>query len=349
MNLHYRHTRNISNTREMERTVLALFESYQRLGEDSLNESLSTGRMSDFLFEADDAAVESSVKEARDAAMRSLDELEETGKTLNNSKAIAEFVKQLRQRLASVVLDSGKFRSIKDFAGITIKQISYIGDTLSQAIKSIDSAIDAMIASMDTLKIDWKSRQYASRNLETIVDLWLKKQADKSINIDKFKEGIKQKMLNTTQGGKGFFSTIMSLLKGASVEKITVSGDQFADDLLKCKPALIEQYLNGPLPNRAKGPPPVGEEIKKVVQTSGSDEKTIAAALPVGAQVSKFSKDEWSALLKKPDDLKDAINDRAKKLGVSGGIIERRGSAHHTAPVLVERWERLAGIRGDAR
>lgn len=352
MNLHYRYTRSATDTREMERSLLSLFELYQRLSVDSLNESLTAGRMSDFLFEADEAAVEASAKEARDAAMRSLDELEQTGQTLNNSKAIAQFVKELRQRLASVVLDSGKSRSVKDFAGITIKQISYIGDTLSQAIKSIDSAIDAMIASMKTMKIDFESEDKREVSIADIIQSYANNNKGSGITVDKFKQGIQQKMLKSTEGRKGFFSTIMSLLKGASVEKITVSGEQFANDLLTCTSTQIEEYLNGPLPKRVEGPPPAGEQVKNLSQISGSDAKSIENSQPPGTKVSKFTKDEWTELVKQkgssPEDLKQDINTRAEKMGISGGIIEgRQNKFHSRSTVLTERWEKLAGIKGN--
>ena len=351
MNLHHRYTRSISNTREMERTVLALFESYQRLDTDILGESLTSGRMSDFLFEADETEVETKVKEARDAAIKKLDEFEQVAVTLNNSKAINEFVKQMRARLAKVTLDSGGFRSLKDFAGITVKQMSFVGDGISQAIKSVDSAVDATVASLETLKIDYKSEVDKGSSIGVVIERHLAKNNVPGMSRDKFKQGIQQKMAKRTgKGGAGFFSQIMSMLKGSTTEPIVMSSEQFAKDLLACTGEQIEAYLKGPGPSAAESSAaPAADQVQAIVQTAGVDQKSIDNALPAGSKPTKITPSEWTELLRKPDDLKNAINDRAKKLGAKDGIIEQRGSAGRTAPVLVERWERLAGIRGDAR
>lgn len=354
MNLHYRHTRTAAGTQELERAVLALFETYQRLDADVLSESLSSGRMSGFLFEADEAKVEADVKAARDAAIKKLDEFEQVGATLK-SKAIDEFVKQMRSRLAKVTLDSGGFRSLKDFAGITVKQVSFVGDGISQAIKSVDSAVDAMVASLETLKIVWRPiagelGAAAPTIAELIKDK--KEEEESTPNVDKFKQGIQQKMAKSTgKGGAGFFSQIMSMLKGSTTESIVISSEQFAQDLLACTGEQIEAYLKGPGPSAAEATtPPAAEETQAVAKSAGVTQQDVEAAQPQGAKVAKITSAEWTELAKKPsDELKSAINDRAKRLGVRDGIIERRGSVHREVPVLIERWERLAGIRGDAR
>ena len=311
MNLHYRHTRNISNTREMERTGLALFESYQRLDTDILGESLTSGRMSRFLFEADETEVETKVKEARDAAIKKLDEFEQVGVTLNNSKAIDEFVKQMRARLAKVTLDSGGFRSLKDFAGITVKQMSFVGDGISQAIKSVDSAVDATVASLKTLKIDYTSTSTGTQsparddvNVVTggaagvvkppikmpLTDLIAQNEKTSNVSVDKFMQGIQQKIAKSTgEGGEGFFSQIMSMLKGATVDRIVISSTQFAKDLLACTGEQIEAYLKGPGPSAAESSAPAAaKEIEALTTTADVTKKDVQAAQPAESKVTKI-------------------------------------------------------------
>lgn len=360
MNLHYSHTRTAAGTQELERAVLALFETYQRLDADLLSESLSSGRMSGFLFEADEAAVEADVKAARDAAIKKLDEFEQVGVTLK-SKAINEFVKQMRSRLAKVTLDSGRFRSLKDFAGITVKQMSFVGDGISQAIKDVDSAVDALVASLETLKIDYKT-DFSGPATEAglvkpafktpLAELIEKNKETSKMSVDKFKQGIQQKMAKSTGEGAGFFSQIMSMFKGSTIESIVISSEQFAQDLLACTGEQIEAYLKGPAPAAAKSPAPAAEQIQQIVKASGVDRKSIEAAKPAGTKVTKFTRDEWSKVHKEvgqeADQLKDELNKRSQAL-FGDKLIEAKDRLNRgvaSSNVLLERWEKLAGIKG---
>lgn len=349
MNLHDRYSPLHLSERQMEQSLTRLFEIYQQLDKDLMNESLTTGRMSNFLFEADqETIVVNTAEEARDATMRNLDVMQGVGERLNNSKTIDEFVKQLRSRLTKIILDTGKFATLKDFAGVTIKQISFIGNSLAKGMKSIDAAIDALIKSMDTMKIDWKNPEDPDLTVITAIELWISKNQKSGITVDKFKQGIKQKMAEITgQGAKGIFSKIMDMIKGASIEPIVMDGDKFADELLRCTGKQINEYLNGPAPKLVKDPPPGTTETQELARTVKISPEELQNARPPGTPPAKLKATELVNM--SPEELKDTINRTAKAFDAKGDIIEQSRSFHRSNTILSERWEKLAGIKGDLR
>lgn len=351
MNLHYRYASSNLDTRQMEESLLRLLEAYRRLDKDLISESLSVGKMSDFLFEADqEQVVVASAKEARDATMKNLDAMAEVGVQLNNSQAIATFVAELRKRLAKIVLDSGEFATLKDFAGITIKQISFIGNSLAKGMKSVDAAIDALVASLDTLKIDFRSSDLQGKTLEQMISsasqgLDVTALQAKDIDVDKFKKAIQQKMAEITgKGSTGLFSKIMNMIKGASIEPITMDGDRFADDLLGCTGKQIDDYLKGPAPSQAdKDQVPGTAEISQLGKAAKVTPQNIEDAKPSGAPPAKLKAADLDSM--DTDEMKSNINKTARAFGAKGDIIERHTLSNQSNVILSERWEKLAGIK----
>lgn len=354
MNLHDRYSPSHLSKNQMEQSLLRLFEIYQQLDKDLLGESLISGRMSNFLFEADqEEIVVNTAEEARDATMQNLDVMEGVGEKLNKSQAIATFVLELRKRLTKIILDTSTFASLKDFAGITIKQISFIGNSLVKGIKSIDGAIDAVVSSLNTLKIDYKSPEKAEKTLKELID-----QSAQGLNPDmdsnKFRKAIQDKMAEISgEGVKGVFSKVMDMIKGASNKSITMNGAQFADELLGCTGKQIDEYLNGPAPKLANDEtPPAGDVVKQLAADAKVTSADVESAKPAGTKASKFTNDEWAKVHRevgtKPDDLKAALNKRSQAL-FNQDLIEAKNRLNRgvaSSNVLLERWEKLAGING---
>ena len=136
-------------TPDMKRLIEAirsLQEIHQNAGKDLLEESLATGTMTRFLFEADEEAAEASIKEALAAANEEIDQLAKTGETLNNSTAIADVVNELRTNIAKIALAPDRRQRFLGFLGITIKQIAWIGNGVATVSAEVHDAVENLIA-----------------------------------------------------------------------------------------------------------------------------------------------------------------------------------------------------------
>lgn len=318
----------------LQQSVLNLVETYRRLdpGADVLSESLATRKMSPFLFEADEKAVVSSVREAIDAAKKNLDTLAKAGEDLE-SQAIAVVVDDLRTKLAAIELDSGKSASIKDFAGFTIKQITFIANGIAQAGKDVDTAVKTTVSALETLKIDFRSDSNKGTPISKLIE---DPETVKRTKIDsgKFMAGIKQKMSSSAKGGNWFtdmFKGLMGLFKGAKPVKI--DADQFADELTDCTGQQLDAYLNSEAPELSSGAgSETDETVRNVARVAGVDQENIENAKPPGQQTEKkpLPRKDWKNL--QGDELKDKINTHARSLGLDVDILESR-------------WSQLAGLK----
>lgn len=360
--------------RRLQQSILNLVETYRRLdpGADVLRESLATRKMSPFLFEADEKAVVSSVREAIDAAKKNLDTLAKAGEDLNKSKAIAVVVDDLRTKLAAIELDSGKSASIKDFAGFTIKQITFIANGIAQAGQDVDTAVKTTVSALETLKIDFRSPENQVKKISELIE---DPETVKRTKIDsgKFMAGIKQKMSSSAKGGNWFtdmFKGLMGLFKGAKPVKI--DADTFADELTKCTGQQLDAYLNSEAPKLSSdGGSEVDDDLKRVAQAADVNEKNIQAAVGPGESSENegegeaekaaedigkgpISKDELANLLKAAGDITASgkTGRKARKIfrtavnAAAGKTVFEEQFLHSENQILVERWETLAGLKG---
>lgn len=360
--------------RRLQQSVLNLVETYRRLdpGTDVLSESLATRKMSPFLFEADEKAVVSSVQEAIDAAKKNLDTLAKAGEDLK-SQAVARVVDDLRTKLAAIELDSGKFASIKDFAGFTIKQITFIANGIAQAGKDIDAAVKTTVSALETLKIDFRSDDNKGKPISELIEAESERT---KIDSGKFMAGIKQKMSSSAEGGNWFFNAfkgLMGLFKGAKPVKI--DADTFADELTKCTAVQLDAYLNSEAPKLSSDEGSgTDEAIADVTQAAGTSKEDIQAAAAPGEPsenegegeaekaaedvgAGPISKDELANLLKTAGDITASgrAGRKARKIfrtavnAAAGKTVFEEQFLHSENRILVERWETLAGLKESKR
>lgn len=336
---------------QLRESIFRLFESYQSLDSDLIGESLSTGRMSNFLFEADDKAVIASTEKAIDAVRQNLDTLEKAGQDLNNSQAIESVVNDLRTKLASIELDAGAFASIKDFAGFTIKQITFIANGIAQAGKDIDAAVKTTVSALKTLKIDVSG----DKSSLPISDLIEGESERTKVDSGKFMAAIKQKLSSSSKGGNWLsnaFKGLMGMLKGTA--PISIDADEFADDLTGCTIDQLNAYLNSEAPAVGTDEGTTADEsIQDVVSSSDIKPADIASAKPPGESAGEsaetFARSAWLNVVKGIDGDKtrqknfvDQVNSMAGKK-----ILESANS--RSTGCLESRWARLAGLEEKGR
>jgi len=327
------------------RSVRKLQEVLSDHSVDLLEESLSTGEMSRFLFEADENDAAKSVKEAIDAANEEIDQLEKSGKILNDSPAIKAVVDNLRNKLAKIAIAPDKKSRLISWVGQTIKQVSWIGNGVAQVSGDIHEATTAVKTALDTLKIE---PDPANPN-GTIEDLIKAKEEDTKISPEQFKVGIEKK-ISKGAAGSFFGKIIKGFLGGLDIPApVDLDAASFAGDIMRCTPAQIDEYFASPSgqedPTNEKSTD-VDEKIKKMADTVGvepdeavqASEKSKTEEPPGKA---RMKRDDWTKMLDNPEDLKAQVNSMAGR-----EILENRHT-HNRAHA--NRWSQLAGIREDKK
>ena len=322
-------------------SVHSLHSVYEMLDSDSdlLAESLSTGKMSDFLFEADEKAVVKSTREAMDATKTNLEELEQAGKDLNNSKAIQAVVDQLRKKLVEIELDLGAFASLKDFAGHNVKQLTFIGNGIAQASGDIKTAVESMMSALDTLKIDVKDPAKRNKKLSALIEAESERT---KVDSKKFMDGIKQKIGASSKGGNFFsdaFKSIVGMFKG--VKPVKLDANLFADELTDCTPTNIDTYLKGPSHAAMENPSTgdVAAPLKSITTSADIKDPATLASTPGPGAAPKAGESGVKRKIPK----KTAESELAAKIAEMGPDAEKESgriaSAIVNAPELADMFE----------
>lgn len=140
---------------------------------------------------------------------------------------------------------------------------------------------------------------------------------------------------------KGFFKSIF----GQVVEKVLVGGqDAFIKDL-------SELSINDIIDTKTKM-----ETVRKTIepvtktvsaQTTNATTQAATAAAAAAAPKAKLKSADLGKL--NPEALKSTINAAARSFGASDDVVERSQISQHNRLILSERWEKLAGIKGDEK
>jgi hypothetical protein len=140
---------------------------------------------------------------------------------------------------------------------------------------------------------------------------------------------------------KGFFKSIF----GQVVEKVLVGGrDAFTKDLSELSvndiiaaKSAMEEAKNELAP------------VAKTGAAQSADATAGVAAAATSAAAPKVKLKSADLPGKTADELKRIINATARKFGASDDIIEHAQISQNHKFILSERWEKLAGIKGDKR
>lgn len=241
-------------------SVVRLHEINQRViarEEMLLNESLSSQKMSRFLFEAekevDQKAAIKSLKDAVKSLQTEINELEQAGKTLSDSTQISIAVDDLRIKLQDIQLDSLTPGAFDSLVGKHFKQVTYIANGVAQVSKSIKDTVSVIIDIIsETLKMDL-SKIDKEKPIRDIIrekeNEDMRDANDKPFQIDvaKIRQAIIKKMQKSYRGGNWFsraFKGIAGFIKGQ--KPVSIVPENFADELLDCTLAQFEEYLKTP-------------------------------------------------------------------------------------------------------
>lgn len=331
-------------TPDMKRLIEAirsLQEIHQNAGKDLLEESLATGTMTRFLFEADEEAAEASIKEALAAANEEINQLAKTGETLNNSTAIAAVVGKLRTNIAKIALAPDKKQGFLGFLGKTVKQITWIGNGVATVSAEVHDAVEAVNTALETLQVPKDAKV-------PIKDLVKAEEERTNISPDDFKSGIEKKISKTGASGGFFGALIKGLLGGAKLgTPVDLNSSKFADELMSCTREQIEAYLASPAGKEDPGDPNSSDVDDKIKQIPTEAEVDMDDAIEAADKPPEPPKKLKSADLGKMSDeeMKDAVNSTARQFGAREDIVERHLQAPYPESQLIaERWNRMAGL-----
>ena len=332
-------------TPDMKRLIEAirsLQEIHQNAGKDLLEESLATGTMTRFLFEADEEAAEASIKEALAAANEEINQLAKTGETLNNSTAIADVVNELRTNIEKIALAPDKQQRFLGFLGLTIKQITWIGNGVATVSAEVHDAVEAVNTALETLQVP-KDMEGLGTD-PTIEAMVIASEAN--ISPEQFKAGIEKKISKT--GGGWFGNLIKGLLGKADLgTPVDLDSSKFADELMSCTREQIEAYLASPAGKEDPGDPNSSDVDDKIKQIPTEAEVDMDDAIEAADKPPEPPKKLKSADLGKMSDeeMKDAVNSTARQFGAREDIVERHLQAPYPESQLIaERWNRMAGL-----
>lgn len=268
-----------SNMRVMIESIASLQDAYSRrvLHESILEESLSSGRMSDFLFEADEEKVKESLQDAVDNATKLLDSLEKAGKDFP-SVAIQQATSGLRDKLSKISMTGktgGNF-GLNDLLGKGAQEISHVGESIGVINNSILSVVTGVSNMLKTTNI--KAEEVGDQTLKDLVKskklTTFKNEAELQKAVkDIVKGGVKQK-------AKGMLAKIVGFFKGSPPVNLDV--DQFGIDILDAKIGALIQWTKSDSGQAAQSPEKmqraVADPVQQAVKDSGASPKELQAA-----------------------------------------------------------------------
>lgn len=269
--------------KKLLRSAVILHEANERdKGASSLLEqSLASGRMSGFLFEADtDKAVEQSLDDAIEAATTVLTSLEEAGKNFP-SQAIGDAISGLRDKLTKVAMTkkSGGL-GINDLLGRTSGEISFIAQSLTNINSTILKVVTDVSGMLKAANLD--ATKIGDKSLKTLIK---EKQLTAFKNEAELQKAVKDIVSGGVRGkAKGILATIAGFFKGAKPVNLDV--DQFAIEVMDAKISAMVEWTKSPSGQAAQDPQSfdkaTGGEVQQAIKDSGVTPKELEAASKEG-------------------------------------------------------------------
>ena len=261
-----------SNIHRMNISLLESIKSYSRLQEIkkmSLNEGVSKERIS-ILLENEKQKFQEAANESLETATDNLDILERIGKKLNDNDTIKNAIKDLRSKLSKINLKGGLQAAFDNFAGITVKQLTYINSGIASLAGNIKAALTVMKTQFKILKIG-----SSSSDVEKTVEDHISESDVKNVSLEKIKDAIKGKMSDVSKtGAVGVLNRVSNFFTGS--KPALIDTDKFASELIGCKVSQINDVLNNNLDEVDESAETSQEGTKDVVDASGLSNDEIA-------------------------------------------------------------------------
>lgn len=268
-----------SSMNVMIESIAFLQDTYARTMPDGdiLEESLTTGRMSDFLFEADEEEVKQSLQDAVDNATKLLDSLEKAGNDFP-SVAIQQATAGLRDKLSKISMTGktgGNF-GLSDLLGIGAKEISHVGESIGVVNNSILNVVTGVSNMLKTANV--KVEEVGDQTLKDLVK-------SKKLTAFKNEAELQKAVKDIVQGGvkqkaKGMLAKIVGFFKGS--QPVNLDVNQFAIDILDAKLGALVQWTKSDSGQAAQNPEKMQQAVAGPVQTavksSGLSPKELQAA-----------------------------------------------------------------------
>lgn len=268
-----------SNMNVMIESIAFLQDTYARTMPDGdiLEESLTTGRMSDFLFEADEEEVKQSLQDAVDNATKLLDSLEKAGNDFP-SVAIQQATAGLRDKLSKISMTGktgGNF-GLSDLLGIGAKEISHVGESIGVVNNSILNVVTGVSNMLKTANV--KVEEVGDQTLKDLVK-------SKKLTAFKNEAELQKAVKDIVQGGvkqkaKGMLAKIVGFFKGS--QPVNLDVNQFAIDILDAKLGALVQWTKSDSGQAAQSPEKMQQAVAGPIQTavksSGLSPKELQAA-----------------------------------------------------------------------
>ena len=367
----------MSNSLIILEQVHSEIERHERF--DTLDESLISGRLSDYLIvEAEKQSpedVKKKIKDAANQAAKELDKLKNVSKGLGNLRSVNDAIDRLTDELVKSTQDidaadiaKGGLKNKIFRSGL--EKLTVASAAISSLEKSIKTGVENLLSAITLVdsKIDPEDEKYKDKSVRDIV-------GGKTARLNQVVASIQKSI-----GGedKGFFGNLgrsiksfFSKARGTVLPKLDAK--QYAEDLLDAKLGILNQYMKSPAASDADdakedasgavdqvisdtpelaAPPEKasnaggksgGEESKsdsgKESQSGGSSVKVDRAQ-----NAGKFPRKDWvKAVVDSANDpdKQQQFADRVNKIA-GQKILENKKNI-----ISESRWAQLAGIKDD--
>lgn len=355
---------------EMNKSLIILEQVHSEISRhenfESLDESIITGRLSDYLIleaeKQDPEEVKKKIKDAAAQASKELEKLRNVSKGLGNLRSINDAIDRLTDELvkATQEVDASDIAKggLKNKVFRTgLEKLTIAATAISGLENSIKTGVENLLDAIPLIdnKIDPEDDKYKEKTLRDIV-------GGKTNRLNQVVASIQKSI-----GGedKGFFGNLgrsiksfFSKARGTVLPKIDAK--QYAEDLLDAKIGVLNQYMKSPAAADAEdaggdasgavdavvsatpelaAPPEKSAKDENETQSGSSGEKSDAK--PSGEF---FTRKAWvnvvSNNLKDPQKLKDFADQVNSMAGKK--ILENKKTV-----ISESRWAQLAGIKDE--
>ena len=369
------------NQRKLVNAIRNLNEIDSRLSQNADLKSLSTGKMSNFLFEEEGVKtsrtkegdggsktdVIKNLKDAVEALNEEIAGLEKVGQALN-SDSIEKIAADLNGKLVKIQL--GKDIDFKNITQTALKQTVYLANGVSRARLDIKTAVSAALAALKTMGVPLDAKEKINEIIPENPDADKPYKLKVQIKQEEFKQGIIKKLGES--GKSGVISFFKNVFGGNNVKldkSVVINAELFAQDILFNSPSNLSNIYKQPViadPEKTKvddsvkaaseaAPKDAGgkssEDASKGEEASkGRDKKNFSEIIKLnGADAGDALKarmgDKWDELprkLKEDPTLTAALAKRLLPAMSDVGILKYE-SKEKSQKLILERLNELAG------
>jgi hypothetical protein len=247
------------NQRKLVNAIRNLNEIDSRLSRNADLKSLSTGKMSNFLFEEEGVKtsrtkegdggsktdVIKNLKDAVEALNEEIAGLEKVGQALN-SDSIEKIAADLNGKLVKIQL--GKDIDFKNITQTALKQTVYLANGVSRARLDIKTAVSAALAALKTMGVPLDAEEKINEIIPENPDADKPYKLKVQIKQEEFKQGIIKKLGES--GKSGVISFFKNVFGGNNVKldkSVVINAELFAQDILFNSPSNLSNIYKQPI------------------------------------------------------------------------------------------------------